>query len=201
MQELMVSAGQLDCYGRSHEVIQQFLEVEVSASQVYRVTDTYGSELGKTVHAEKALPPVHAQEMLYVEVDGSMVLTREENWKEVKLGRIFNGSDCMKTDEKPGWIKQSQYVDHLGDHRSFIEQMNSLIDSYGPLGERLVFVSDGAPWIRNWIKSTFPKAVSILDYYHALMNLLKPTSKKTNKKPINGLRFKRPFCLPARSPW
>lgn len=167
MQELMVYAGQLDCYGKSHEVIKQFLDVEVNAAQVYRVTDTYGQELGKTVNEEKTLPPVKQQETLYVEADGSMVLTREESWKEVKVGRIFNSTDCIKTDEKPGWIKQSQYVAHLGDHRFFIDQMDGLIESYGSLGERLVFISDGAPWIRNWITDTFPQAVSILDYYHA----------------------------------
>lgn len=160
MQEIMVYAGQLDCYGKSHEVIKQFLDVEVNPAQVYRVTDTYGQALGKTVNEEKTLPPVKQQETLYVEADGSMVLTREESWKEVKVGRIFESTDCIKSDEKPGWIKQSQYVAHLGDHRSFIDQM-------GSLGERLVFISDGAPWIRNWVTDTFPHAVSILDYYHA----------------------------------
>ena len=167
MQELMVYAGQLDCYGRSHEVIKQFLQVEVNASQVYRVTDTYWEELGKTVNEEKTLAPIKQQETLYVQADGSMILTREENWKEVKVGRLFNASDCIRMNEKPGWIKQSQYVAHLGDHRCFIEQMDKLIESYGSLGERLVFISDGAPWIRNWMADTFPDAVSILDYYHA----------------------------------
>lgn len=167
----MVFAGQLDCYGRSHEVMKQFLQVEVNAAQVYRVTDRYGKEVGKTVNEEKTLPPVKQQETLYVEADGSMILTREQSWKEVKVGRIFNSSDCLKTDEKPGWIKQSQYVAHLGDHRFFIDQMDKLIESYGPLGKRLVFISDGAPWIRNWIADTFPEAVSILDYYHATQYL------------------------------
>jgi hypothetical protein len=101
-----------------------------------------------------------------------MILTREECWKEVKVGRIFNSSACVKgSTEEPGWIRQSQYAAHLGDHRSFIEQMDKLIESYGPLKERLVFISDGAPWIRNWITDTFPDAVSILDFYHATQYL------------------------------
>lgn len=88
MQELMTYSGQLVCYGRSNEVIKQFLEVDVSAAQVYRVTDTYGEELGKTVNEEKTLPPIKGEEVLYAEVDGSMILTREEKWKEVKVGRF-----------------------------------------------------------------------------------------------------------------
>lgn len=167
MQEMMVYAGQLDCYGRSHEVLNQFLHVDINAAQVYRVTDTYGQEIGKTINEERTLPPMKPEDILYVEADGSMILTREESWKEVKVGRMFKSTDCMKTDEKPGWIKQSQYLARLGDHRCFIEHMDGLIESYGSLGKRLVFISDGAPWIRNWIVDTFPQAISILDYYHA----------------------------------
>ena len=171
MQEMMVYAGQLDSYGKSDEVIKQFLQVETNAAQVYRVTDTYGKELGKTVNDEKTLAPIKQQDMLIVEADGSMILTREEHWKEVKVGRMFNSSDCISAGEKPVFIKQSQYVADLGDHRTFIEQMDKLIDSYGRLGNRLVFISDGAPWIRNWVADTFPQAVSILDYYHAVQYL------------------------------
>lgn len=168
----MTYAGQLDCYGRSNEVIKQFLQVDVSAAQVYRVTDTYGEELGKTVNEEKTLPPIKQDEVLYAEVDGSMILTREEEWKEVKVGRLFSSSACVKgTSQEPGWIRQSQYLAHLGDHRSFIEQTDNLIESYGSLKERLVFISDGAVWIRNWITDTFPEAVSILDFYHATQYL------------------------------
>lgn len=120
LQEMMVYAGQLDCYGRSNEVIKQFLQVEVSAAQVYRVTDTYGKELGKTVNEEKTLPPIKQQEVLYAEVDGSMILTREQSWKEVKVGRLFNSSACIKAGSKePGCIRQSQYAAHLGGDHSF----------------------------------------------------------------------------------
>jgi hypothetical protein len=172
MQELMVYAGQLDCYGHSNEVIKQFLQLEVSAAQVYRVTDTYGEEVGKTVNEEKALPALKQAEVLYAQADGSMILTREEKWKEVKVGRLFTSSACVKgTSQEPGWIRQSQYIAHLGDHRSFIEQADKLIESYGGLKERLVFISDGAPWIRNWIADTFPQAISILDFYHAAQYL------------------------------
>lgn len=75
------------------------------------------------------------------------------------------------SNQEPGWIRQSQYLAHLGDHRSFIEQTDILIESYGELKERLVFISDGAIWIRNWISDTFPDSVSILDFYHTTQYL------------------------------
>jgi len=167
MQELMVFAGQMDCYENCNEVIDKFLDVTVSSSQVHRVTDTYGKEIGKTVNEHTALTPLRKEEVLYIEADGSMLLTREEGWKETKLGRIFKSSDCIHAGEKPGWISNSQYVAHLGSHKKFTEQMEHLIDSYAHPKSKLVFITDGAPWLRNWIEDAYPSSHSILDYYHA----------------------------------
>jgi hypothetical protein len=162
----------LYCYGRSNEVIKQFLQVDVSAAQVYRVTDTYGEELGKTLNEDKALPPIKQEEHLYAEVDGYMILTREEKWKEVKVGCLFSSLACVKgISQEPGWIRQSQYIAHLGDHRSFVDHTGKPIESDGLLKGRLVFISDGAVWIRNWITDTFPGAVAILDFCHATQYL------------------------------
>lgn len=49
--------------------------------------------------------------------------------------------------------------------------MDDLIESFGKLGNRLIFISDGAPWIKNWIEDAFPAAISVLDYYHACEHL------------------------------
>jgi hypothetical protein len=183
MQELIVYAGQLDCYDRCHQVIQQFLDVEVGHTQAQRVTDVYGEELGKAPTIGRTMPPVKKQETLYVQADGSMVLTREDGWKEVKLGRIFKSGDCLKADEKVGFIRHSQYLAHLGDARTFTTQLDELIESYGKLDKRLVFISDGAVWIRNWIEDSFPQAESILDYYHASQHLFAFAERFfTNKK-------------------
>lgn len=45
---------------------------------------------------------------MYIEADGSMLLTREEGWKETKPGRIFKSSDCIHAAGKQGWISNSQ---------------------------------------------------------------------------------------------
>jgi hypothetical protein len=147
MQELMVYAGQTDCYENCNDVIDKFLNIAVSSSQVHRVTDTYGKQIGKTVNAHTILTPLKKEEVLYIEADGSMLLTREEGWKEVKLGRLFKA--------------------YLGNHKNFTSQMEHLIDSYGHTASKLVFITDGAPWLKNWIEDAYPSSHSILDYYHA----------------------------------
>lgn len=171
MQELMIYAGQLDSYEKSNDVIEEFTGVEVSAVQVYRVTDLYGSEVGKTVNEQRTLTSLKKEEVLYVQADGSMLLTREEGWKEAKVGRFFKSSDCVHAGSKAVWISNSQYVAHLGNSKDFTKIMDDLIESYGRLDNRIIFISDGATWIKNWITDAFPQAVSILDYYHACEHL------------------------------
>ncbi len=91
MQELMVYAGQMDCYENCNEVIEKYLDITVSPSQVHRVTDMYGQEIGKTIN----------------------------------------------------------------EHTTLTLQI------------KLVFITDGAPWLRKWIEDAYGLSLSILDYYHA----------------------------------
>ena len=171
MQELMTYAGHLDCYGQCEETIEKYTLVKVNPSQIYRVTDHVSASLaGGDLQAERTLQPVSREDVLYVEMDGSMIPTRknEEPWKEVKLGRLFRGSDCLNPHSKASYLRDSQYVGHFGSSVDFCEKLGGIIDSYGDLKDRLVFINDGATWIREWIADHYPLAVSVLDYYHAL---------------------------------
>src|SRR3954465_4005920 len=172
LQELMVYAGQLQCYAHCHEVIEKFLCVQVSATQVYRLTDLYGKELGETVDfTSRTQPPLQAKELLYVEADASMVLTRGQGWKEVKVGRVFKSTDCLHPQGKQGLITHSQYLTQMGGYKIFTEKMEALMEDYTINQQQIVFITDGAPWLRNWIEDAFPQATSILDFYHLLEHL------------------------------
>lgn len=172
MQELMAYAGHLDCYQKCNEVIGKFLSVKVSAAQVYRVTDFYGAAIGESIDlSQRTLSPARQDETVYVEVDGSMIFTRDDGWKEVKLGRVFKSGDCIDPNGEAGWIKHSQYLAYLGDSKKFTQQMDDLLSSYSSSGNKMMFISDGALWIKNWIEDAFPDALSVLDYYHALEHL------------------------------
>jgi hypothetical protein len=171
LQELLVYVGQLDCYQRCNEILEKFIDIKVSTSQVYLITDFYGKAAEKEVNVCHSLEPVKKEEVLYVEADGSMILTRDEGWKEVKVGRMFTSGSCIDPNGKASWIRHSQYVAHLGNCKNFTTQMDTLIESYGRLGKRLVFIADGGTWIKNWVEDAFPQAVSILDYYHVCEHL------------------------------
>jgi hypothetical protein len=121
--------------------------------------------------ASRTLPAVSKEEVLYAGVDGSMISTREEGWKEVKLARLFKSSDCLNPNTSSSYLTQSQYVARLGSSKEFCQKAEEVIDAYGSLKERLVFLTDGATWIKNWIEDSYSDSIAILDYYHACEHL------------------------------
>lgn len=134
--------------------------------QIHRLTNTYGAAAGQ-LEMEAAKKP-GAQEVVYAQLDGSMILTRSAGWKEVKVGRVFRQSDYIQGKQAgQGWIKRSDYEALIGDKDAFTEIFEKHLETFGSLGERLVFITDGAVWIKNWIEDTYPRAIHILDFYHA----------------------------------
>ena len=173
MQELMVYAGQLDSYARSEEIVEHFTSIKVNPSQVYRVTEYVSESLKEEEKkSERTLSPISKEDVLYVEMDGSMVCTREkESWKEIKLGRLFKGYDCLNPNSKFSFMSDSQYVGHFGTGADFGEKLGGVIDCYGNLKDRVVFITDGAAWIREWIADRYPLSVSVLDFFHVMEHL------------------------------
>lgn len=174
MQEKMTYAGQLDCYNQCNEIISMYLNVEVNAMQVHRVTDTYGALLEQEIvkeQAEEEPMEIKAGECIYAMVDGSMLLTREDKWSEAKLGRLFKSSDNMNISEERRWIKHSLYDAYLGSCKTFTRRFEQKLDFYQYLNEDLIFITDGAVWIKNWIQDAYPNATQVLDYFHACEHL------------------------------
>ena len=110
LQELIVLYGERDCYAEAPEMLQQTLGIQVSTSQVYRVTDTYGAELKKRDEDKRLLPLLVNSEVLYMEFDGSFILSREEGWKEVKVGRLFKSTDLGHRENSHLWHTLFLYV-------------------------------------------------------------------------------------------
>ncbi len=54
------------------------LQIEVNDTQIYRVTDFYGKAVETIVNEEAVPSPLQADEVMYAEVGGSIILTREE---------------------------------------------------------------------------------------------------------------------------
>jgi hypothetical protein len=188
MQELYIHGGQNDNYERSVACIEKYLRIEVSSSQMERVSQTYGKLLDSdcsylsTEHSvlEAQIETFELNlvdsEHVYCMVDGSMIPTREgeekNDWKEVKLGRIFGSAGVEVVDKHHNNIKHSAYVADLGNSIDFCKKMDvALLRLENEVKRKLIFINDGGQWIWNWVSTNYPESVQILDYYHALEKL------------------------------
>jgi hypothetical protein len=168
--------------------MEKYLRIPVSSSQMERVSQTYGVMLnmdsdylstGCSVLDEQIASfesNLSEEEAIYCMVDGSMLPTREgegsNDWKEVKLGRLFGSSGIEKVDKHHNKIKHSAYVADLGNSSDFCKKMDSALRGLETQVKRqLIFINDGGQWIWNWINTSYPDSVQILDYYHALEKL------------------------------
>lgn len=172
MQELLVFAGHLDVYARAPELIEKYLRVSSNPATVYRVTNHYGQQVEASLKQPRAALPVAGDEVVYAELDGGMIHT-DQQWREVKLGRVFRSQDIREsaTTGRGGQILHSEYTAHLGGHEEFTEKFRLSLDAYATLGDRLVFIRDGAPWMDQWISQQYPVSTQILDFYHAAEHL------------------------------
>ena len=99
---------------------------------------------------------------LYIEADGIQTPMEDGSWREMKVGVVraefADGREQMA----------SRYISHLGDAATFGKHWEALALSCGSLkAQCLSVLGDGASWIWNLASKCFPKAVQILDFYHA----------------------------------
>lgn len=114
---------------------------------------------------------------LYIQADGAAVNTRIEDengstWKENKLGIFFSENDMYRRKNKSNIINHKEYVSYIGNVETFrmLVFAKAVELKYWEY-ERIVFISDGATWLRNMIKELFPEAIQILDKYHLIENI------------------------------
>ena len=134
--------------------------------------------------------------VLYVEADGAMFNTRQRStkdsdgsdkqsdsdkstWKENKLGLVFRSDQLIETNEKDDdgnpikrigereYIATTKGIDEFRRRLLYIMDKNGLKDA-----KDVVFISDGAPWIRKTRELYFPNATQILDLFHLKENAM-----------------------------
>jgi hypothetical protein len=169
LQEQVSYLGQKETFEEGSETLKRLTGVEVSNMQIQRVSEYYGQcieEAAEELLKNVPLPeqaPEDTSKITYGMVDGSMVFTKEEGWKEIKLGRVFNADENVPVTEDRHWIKESKYCAYLGGFEQFLERFELLLLSNVAV---LVFIADGAKWFWDWVSVYYPKAIQILDYFH-----------------------------------
>jgi len=117
---------------------------------------------------------------LYIGADGAMVPLigdRCVEYKENKLGIVFNNNDIIHKTTKKGdkytRIEKKRIVSSLADGVEPFKKMlfTAAIEKGYYAAREVIFLSDGAAWLEKCKAEYFPKAVKILDWYHAAEHL------------------------------
>ena len=172
-QETMCYMGQHLVFKEAEEVINTLTGADINAKQIERLCHYYGQSLEDDllrnieVNAYQEVASGLSEKSHYVSIDGSMYFTREEDWKEIKLGRIYKEEDLIEVSKGRCELQDSSYVAHLGSSKDFLPKMEYHIENI----KNKIFIADGATWIWNWVEDTYPDCVQIVDFFHAKEHL------------------------------
>jgi len=165
--------GQQKVFVEAEETLEMLKGLKINAKQIERVCHHYG-DLIEQQDAEmintqvfREYEETQGNQLHYAMIDGAMYLTKEEQWKEAKLGRIFNTNENVNVSKNRSIISNSTYVSHLGGIKDFFPKLEYHLDGL----KSVVIIADGAKWIWNWADDFYPEATQILDFYHAKEHL------------------------------
>ena len=172
LQEHLCRVGTKMTFEESSEELSELLQLDINAKQIERLCHHYGEKTGQLDWKQAYNDGIQMRipfknTVKYVMMDGSMILTREKEqaWKEVKLGRIFEASDRIEgVSKNRNLLGKSKYIAHLGKSEVFFDKLLEILPTQNE--KEMVFICDGSKWIWKWVDEYFPQSVQILDFYH-----------------------------------
>jgi len=179
-------------FEQAAEFLNEVGQVDISPTSTWRLTQQWGEEMValETKEAEQAnatlegperlRPPGHASGRMGLSMDGFLLYVRGEEWKEVKLGCLFEVGMRPVLDPKTGeWVEQGRavhnsYVAHLGGPEDFGQKLwtEAQRRRFRQAFESEV-VADGAGWIWNLVGDYFYDSPQLVDWYHGSEHLAK----------------------------
>jgi len=190
LREMVWVSGVVGSYEKAEATLKRVGHLSISDSNVWRRVQEWGEKFKEVEDARReranALPGRNdtyreaskAAERMGVSMDGGKVHVRDEGWKELKVGCVF------EIDVRPTWDKETKewvelahaidnsYVAHLGGPELFGQLVWAEAQARG--WEQAVdtqVVGDGAPWIRNLADEHFYDNRQVVDWYHATEHL------------------------------
>lgn len=174
-------------FKKTSDIIKRVHNIEISYITVKNVTEYIGNLLfqklldnADNIWNNRANIEINNKKdklILYIESDGAAVNTRIEDengstWKENKLAIFFSDKNIYKRKNKANMITHKDFVSYLGNVDTFRRLLfaKAVELKYWEY-ENIVFISDGATWLRNMINELFPEAIQILDKFHLIENI------------------------------
>lgn len=192
---LMARAGAVEHYEAAATSFNEYTGLEVTGRHIQRLVNRLGPQMAQWTRPKADAGPVPAEQVFYLEGDGSGIPVRPEETqgrkgkpsdetdapdqtdlpaktREVKLGCVF--TQTKKDDEgKPIRDPDStSYVATLKPAAAFGALLRTEAIRRGlAMAHLVVFLGDGAAWVWELARINFPMALCILDFYHASEHL------------------------------
>ena len=182
LQDICLRFAQCEIYARSATLLAEGLNLpSIYATQLHRLVESHAPAVAAQLHEVLPQLPVIEPDAVQpdavcAQADGSMIRC-QSGWKEVKVGRIFALSDCQPSPvaNRGGQLTRSTYAAHLGradDFKPIFSRQITHCQTYSQTHKlSLVFLSDGAPWLRHYMAGQHPDAELVLDFYHVMEHL------------------------------
>lgn len=166
-------------FRRGSELLEALCGISLSENSVREATQRMGREVmaeeaewaaeSEDVAALKArdrVPKEKKPKRLYGSLDGVLVPIGAE-WRELKIGTWYREGP-KRGDETPP-AKDITYYCAIASAEEFGKLFWATgYRRWADQAVELIFVADGAVWIWNLVSDYFPKAVQIVDWYHAV---------------------------------
>lgn len=193
------------------EVFARIGHRQIPASSIWKQTRHHGPRLKAYVDEQQdhvgvermVLPPPGQdhQQRKGVSMDGGMVNIREEGWKEMKVGTVFDIELRLERDQltrdlvqRPHGVHQS-YSAVLGSVDQFAPALWALAWHHGvPMAADSSVTADGAEWIWALAADLFPGSVQIVDWYHACEHLAQAAKARYPDDPARTQHWYRRRC-------
>jgi hypothetical protein len=147
-----------DSFVQTREKIKHLLGRDVSTTTIGRVVGQVGrvalSQQDKAQFVDEA-----AADRLYVVADGTTV-HEKDGWHEAKAG-------CVYWDDKR-FVRHKRYIAGFDNSEDFGRRLWLEAKNCGlPGANEVVYIGDGAGWIRSLHTGRFSRATFIIDWFHA----------------------------------
>jgi hypothetical protein len=172
------------------EALKRLARIELSESGLWRCVEQWGTPIQAYEHvrqaAANALPlrgdagpnALHSAQNMGVAMDGTLIHLRQEGWKELKVGCVFD------VEVRAAAVPETEEVEDRthGVHTSYVGVLGSA-DAFGrvlwteavrrriPQAHDSIVIGDGAHWIWDLAREHFGNSWQVVDWYHAKQHL------------------------------
>ena len=177
-------------YALAEEILERIGQISMSDSSIWRQVEKWGEHIAaENARASRQSTAVadtwesvrrlkEPAGRMGVAMDGGMINIREEGWKELKVGCIFD----IETRPEPdvyteeivdtGHAIDMSYVTHLGGPEQFGRGLWREAERRGwEHARETEALGDGAAWIWNQVQDHFYTSHQVVDWYHGADHL------------------------------